>query len=149
MLDSPFWLLRGTYSMNTQSDYRRRFVASSVLLPAPLLVLLEVALADSIITGGTFVVAMPSMLVVAAATWAAYPTIARTETWGRRFLLYLAVGMGIIVVSSVLSHALLSIFRSRHLQWPNVPFFVTLFGVPFTLAAYAMHVIFRSYFFRS
>jgi hypothetical protein len=30
-----------------------------------------------------------------------------------------------------------------------VPFFVTLFGVPFTLAAYAMHFIFRSYFFRS
>jgi hypothetical protein len=71
------------------------------------------------------------------------------ETRGRRFLLYLAVGMGIIVVSSLLSHALLSIFRSRHLQWPNVPFFVPLFGVPFTLAAVAMPAIFRSYFFRS
>jgi hypothetical protein len=89
------------------------------------------------------------MLLVAAATWAAYPTIARTETWGRRFLLDLALGMGIIVVSSVLSHALLSIFRSRHLQGPNVPFFVPLFGVPCTLAAVAMPAIFRSYFFRS
>jgi hypothetical protein len=135
--------------MNTQSDYRRRFVASSLLLPVPLLLLAEVVLAHSIVTGGSFVVAAPSMLLVGAATWAAYPTIARTETWGRRFLLYLALGMGIIVASSVLSHALLSVFRSRHLQWPNVPFFVTLFGVPCTLAAYAMHFIFRSYFFAS
>jgi hypothetical protein len=62
-------------------------------------------------------------------------TIARTETRGRRFLLYLALGMWIIVVSSLLSHALRSIFRSWHLQWPNVPFFITLFGVPCTLAA--------------
>jgi len=131
------------------SAYRRRFVASSVLLPVPLLLLLEVALADSIITGGTFVVAAPSMLLVAAVTWAAYPIIARTQTWGHRFFLYIALGLGIIVASSLVSHALLSVFRSRHLQWPNVPFFVTLFGVPFTLSAYMMHYAFRSYFFES
>ena len=135
--------------MNTQSDYRRRFVASSVLLPVPLLLLAEVVLADFIGIGGSFVVAAPSMLLAGAATWAAYPIIARTETWGRRLFLYLALGMGIIVVSSVLSHAVLSVFRSRHLQGLNVPFFITLFGVPFTLAAYTMHAIFRSYFFVS